>query len=92
MTLISILSNLALALSLGGQFLLGRKAKIVFPMWIASNVLWEAILDHWNTQQVIMYVVYTGFNIYNWYKWIQDDKKSKAASTDENINAEKATA
>lgn len=69
--MVNVLSTMALVLSIGGQFLLAKQKKIVFPIWMASNILWIAvnILSSFNLQQVIMYVVYTGFNFYSWYSW-----------------------
>ena len=67
--MMNTVSNIALVLSLAGQVLIAKKSRLAFPMWILSNVCWIAIniMGTFNVQQVIMYVVYTGINLYSWY-------------------------
>lgn len=87
--IVNVLSTVALILSLGGQFLLSKKTKVVFPIWIASNVCWIAvnILGTPNIQQILMYVVYTAMNLYSWYSWRKDEKKSSIQEKDIHIIA-----
>ena len=75
--MVDIVSTITLILSLGGQLLLSKKNKLVFPLWIISNICWIIvnIISSFNFQQVIMYIVYTIINIYSWFSWIKNNKK-----------------
>lgn len=76
--MVDIISTIALILSLGGQLLLSKKSKLMFPLWIISNICWIIvnIISSFNFQQVIMYIIYTIINIYSWYSWIKNDKEN----------------
>lgn len=91
--MVSTLSTIALILSLGGQFLLSKKTKIVFPIWILSNVCWIAVnlMSEPNVQQIIMYVVYTAMNCYSWYSWRKDEKSTTLNKDDVSIISDNAT-
>ena len=80
--MMNTVSNIALVLSLAGQVLIAKKSRLAFPMWILSNVCWIAIniMGTFNVQQVIMYVVYTGINLYSWYSWIKEEKNKEKES------------
>lgn len=82
--MMNTISNIALVLSLAGQVLIAKKSRLAFPMWILSNVCWIVIniMGTFNVQQVIMYVVYTGINLYSWYSWIKEEKNKEKESDD----------
>lgn len=69
--MITLLSNIALVLSLGGNILLAKQNKLVFPVWIVANLLWIVIniISIHNTAQIVMYAVYVGTSAYSWYSW-----------------------
>ena len=48
--MVNLFSTIALILSLGGQILLFGKNRLVFPLWILSNVCWIMvnIIDTFN--------------------------------------------
>lgn len=78
--MVDIISYVATALSLGGNFLIAKQNKWAFPIWIVSNILWIVVnfISTLNVAQVIMYAVYMIMNIYgmiNWYK--RKDKKDE---------------
>ena len=74
--MISILSTVATILSIGGNFLLAKQIKWVFPIWIVSNVMWVGIIlaTSFNIPQVLMYVVYIGTSAYSWISWGKMEK------------------
>lgn len=74
--IIEIISWLATASSLAGQFLINKKFKSAFIIWIISNVLWIIvnIIGNFNTANVIMYIVYTVFNIVGYTNWKKSEK------------------
>lgn len=77
MVMLNIVSTVALILSLLGQFLVAKKNKAAFPIWIVSNTCWIVVnfMQIPNYQQIVMYVVYCIINAYSWYCWIKDEKK-----------------
>lgn len=76
--LISIISTIAMILSLLGNLLMAKKNILVFPVWILANTLWIVInfIDHLNIQMVLMYTVYTIIQIYSWIEWKKDANKT----------------
>lgn len=69
--MITVLSVLALIMSLTGNILINCKRRFGYIVWIVSNVLWIIInfTDHLNMSQVIMYLVYTVLNIQGYILW-----------------------
>lgn len=78
--MINILSTIATIMSVGGNFLLAKQNKLVFPIWIISNFLWVGIIlaTSMNIPQILMYVVYIGTSVYSWYSWNKEDKKKNS--------------
>lgn len=70
--MVGLFSFLATVLSLWGQWLVGNKSKLTFPVWTLSNVLWIIVnfIGPTNYYQVAMFVVYIAMNIVAWYKWM----------------------
>lgn len=77
--MIQIISIIATALSLYGNYLVICKKIIGFPVWIASNILWIAVnfMGIPNYSQIFMFLVYAATSAYGWYKWLKDDKNNK---------------
>lgn len=75
-SLIDIVSVLALLFSLGGNLLINLQRKIGFVVWAISNVLWIAVnlMGEPNVPQIAMFVVYTGFNIHGLISWSKKGK------------------
>ncbi len=76
--LVTVLSWFATALSLGGQFLINKKKKAAFPVWIVGNILWIVvnILTTFNTANVVMYVIYTIMNIHGLIEWSRKEEQT----------------
>lgn len=71
--MIDIISVIATICSLYGNYLVIKKNKFGFVIWLISNILWILInfIGVLNISQVIMFVVYGILNIYGWIKWKQ---------------------
>lgn len=69
--MIDILSINALILSLAGNLLINYKKRIGFIVWLLSNILWIAVnlIGKPNISQIIMFVVYIGFNVHGFLNW-----------------------
>jgi len=69
--MLQLISTCALLSSLGGNLCINFKKKIGFPIWITSNILWIIVNVIWvhNIQQIIMYLIYIGFNIQGYIQW-----------------------
>ena len=72
--MIDILSITALILSLAGNLLINYKKRIGFIVWLLSNILWIAVnlLGKPNVSQIIMFIVYIGFNVHGFLNWRQE--------------------
>lgn len=70
-SLLTIISVLALVFSLGGNLFINLKNKMGFVVWAISNALWIAVnlMGEPNVSQIIMFVVYTAFNIHGLISW-----------------------
>jgi len=69
-----ILSYILMVISIFGLFLNARKNILCWPIWLISSVLWVVYFIHLQEHaSIIMWIVYTGFNIYGWFAW----KKAK---------------
>lgn len=75
-SLLTIISVLALVFSLGGNLFINLKNKMGFVVWAISNVLWIAVnlMGEPNVPQIAMFVVYTGFNIHGLISWSKKGK------------------
>lgn len=71
--MIDIISAIATICSLYGNYLVIKKNKFGFVIWLISNILWILInfIGVLNISQVIMFVIYGILNIYGWIKWRQ---------------------
>lgn len=71
--MIDIISAIATICSLYGNYLVIKKNKFGFVIWLISNILWILInfIGVLNISQVIMFVIYGILNIYGWIKWKQ---------------------
>lgn len=71
--MIDIVSAIATICSLYGNYLVIKKNKFGFVVWLISNILWILInfIGVLNISQVIMFVIYGILNIYGWIKWKQ---------------------
>lgn len=71
--MIDIVSVIATICSLYGNYLVIKKNKFGFVVWLISNILWILInfIGVLNISQVIMFVIYGILNIYGWIKWKQ---------------------
>lgn len=69
--MIDAFSVTALILSLAGNLLINYKKRIGFIVWLLSNILWIAVnlLGKPNVSQIIMFVVYIGFNVHGFLNW-----------------------
>lgn len=72
--MITIISCIALFLSLYGNFLIIYKNILGFPVWITSNILWIIVnfIGEPNYPQIFMFVAYAGTSIMGWIKWYKD--------------------
>lgn len=79
--MIQILSTIATVLSVGGNFLLAKQIKWVFPIWIVANVMWIGIIlaTSVNLPQLAMYAIYTGTSVWSWLSWNNKEKQTQAA-------------
>ena len=71
--MIDIISAIATICSLYGNYLVIKKNKFGFVIWLISNILWILInfIGVLNISQVIMFVIYGILNTYGWIKWKQ---------------------
>lgn len=71
--MIDIISAIATICSLYGNYLVIKKNKFGFVIWLISNILWVLInfIGVLNISQVIMFVIYGILNVYGWIKWKQ---------------------
>lgn len=71
--MIDIISAIATICSLYGNYLVIKKNKFGFVIWLISNILWILInfIGVLNISQVIMFVIYGILNVYVWIKWKQ---------------------
>lgn len=71
--MIDIISAIATICSLYGNYLVIKKSKFGFVIWLISNILWILInfIGVLNISQVIMFMIYGILNIYGWIKWKQ---------------------
>ncbi len=71
--MIDIISAIATICSLYGNYLVIKKNKFGFVIWLISNILWILInfIGVLNISQVIMFMIYGILNIYGWIKWKQ---------------------
>lgn len=71
--MIDTISAIATICSLYGNYLVIKKNKFGFVIWLISNVLWVLInfIGVLNISQVIMFVIYGILNVYGWIKWKQ---------------------
>lgn len=69
--MVNVLSSIATIMSVGGNFLLAKQNKLVFPIWIIANLMWVGIIlaTSVNIPQLLMYVVYIGTSVYSWQQW-----------------------
>ena len=71
--MIDTISAIATICSLYGNYLVIKKNKFGFVIWLISNILWVLInfIGVLNISQVIMFVIYGVLNVYGWIKWKQ---------------------
>ena len=71
--MIDTISAIATICSLYGNYVVIKKNKFGFVIWLISNILWILInfIGVLNISQVIMFVIYGILNIYGWIKWKQ---------------------
>lgn len=71
--MIDTISAIATICSLYGNYLVIKKNKFGFVIWLISNILWILInfIGVLNISQVIMFMIYGILNIYGWIKWKQ---------------------
>lgn len=71
--MIDIISAIATICSLYGNYLVIKKNKFGFVIWLISNILWILInfIGVLNISQVIMFIIYGILNMYGWIKWKQ---------------------
>lgn len=71
--MIDTISAIATICSLYGNYLVIKKNKFGFVIWLISNILWILInfIGVLNISQVIMFIIYGILNIYGWIKWKQ---------------------
>lgn len=72
--MIDIVSIIATALSLLGNYLVICKKIIGFPVWILSNILWILVnyMGTPNMSQIFMFLVYAATSAYGWWKWVKE--------------------
>lgn len=75
--MIDVFSIIALILSLAGNLLINFKKKIGFIVWLLSNILWITVnlLGKPNVSQIIMFIVYIGFNVHGFLNWRKSTKQ-----------------
>lgn len=71
--MIDTISAIATICSLYDNYLVIKKNKFGFVIWLISNILWVLInfIGVLNISQVIMFVIYGILNVYGWIKWKQ---------------------
>lgn len=71
--MIDTISAIATICSLYGNYLVIKKNKFGFVIWLISNILWVLInfIGVLNISQVVMFVIYGILNVYGWIKWKQ---------------------
>lgn len=71
--MIDTISAITTICSLYGNYLVIKKNKFGFVIWLISNILWVLInfIGVLNISQVIMFVIYGILNVYGWIKWKQ---------------------
>lgn len=70
--MLNTISNIALALSLGGNIFINYKKRIGYIIWIVGNFAWitvNFVSGFPNYQQIAMYLVYSVLNIHGFIKW-----------------------
>lgn len=74
--MIDTISAIATICSLYGNYLVIKKNKFGFVIWLISNILWVLInfIGVLNISQVIMFVIYGILNVYGWIKWNGKDE------------------
>jgi len=79
-----ILAWIATGISILGIMLNARKDIRCWPVWLVSNVLWIIyFIVLANPPSIILWVVFSAFNIYGWIQWKKDKKpKIKKHGTD----------
>jgi len=79
---LDVISWVLTIFSVGGNFLLAKKNKLVFPIWIVANVGWVVVilLTSKNIAQLVMYGIYTYTSVCGWVQWSKDEKKEKEKS------------
>ena len=78
MSSLLILGYIAAIVSLIGIFLNARKHMGCWPVWLVSNIMWITYSGiEGDMPSIILWVTFSIFNIYGWWKWRKDIKKEK---------------
>jgi nicotinamide mononucleotide transporter len=65
-----ILSYVLTSLSITGLYLNAKKNIWCWPVWLLSSILWAVYFIHQHEiASIIMWIVYSGFNIFGWLEW-----------------------
>jgi len=72
------LGYVAAMISLIGIILNARKEILCWPVWLFSNVLWiiYSVIEG-DTPSVILWILFSIFNIYGWVQWKKDKIKKR---------------
>ena len=78
MTIFSILSWIALTLSITGIILNAKKIIYCWPVWIISDIFWIVVETHNNNlPQIILWFIFLFFNLYGLYCWSNERKNNR---------------
>jgi len=70
-----VLGWIATTISILGIALNARKIMLCWPVWLVSNVLWVTYFGIMGDKpSIILWVVFSVFNIYGWVMWSKDRK------------------
>jgi len=78
MSNIELLGWIATSFSIIGIILNARKIIWCWPVWVVSNILWIIYFEKLKmTPSVVLWIVFSVFNVYGWIQWKKDKKLKK---------------
>lgn len=66
----------ATVISISGIVLNAKKNILCWPIWLMSNAAWITyFIIKFDPPSLILWIVFTIFNVYGWIQWRKDKKK-----------------